>query len=152
EVAELAGGEGQVSALAFSRDGRLLASGSHNSTVLVWRVPEVARPAPAAPDGKARERLWAELADKDAAKAYRAVLALAARPAEAVPLVRAKLKPRPGPDEKRLAKLLADLDSDDFETREAASKGLAALGPDAEGALKRALDAAPSAEVRQRVE
>jgi WD40 repeat protein len=151
EVAKFEGRQGSVSALAFSRDGRLLASGSHNSTILVWRVPDVARKQPEL-DEKARERLWAELADKDAAKAYRAVLALAARPAEAVPLVRAKLKPRPGPDEKRLAKLLADLDSDDFETRQAASKGLAALGPDAEGALKRALDGTPSAEVRQRVE
>ncbi len=152
EVAKFDGRQGQVSALAFSRDGRLLASGGHNSTILVWRVSAAARPAPAAPDEKARERLWAELADKDAAKAYRAVLALAARPAEAVPLLRAKLKPRPGPDPKRLAKLLADLDSDDFETREAASKALAGLGPDAEGALRRALDQAPSAEVRQRVE
>jgi WD40 repeat protein len=152
EVAKFAGRQGSVSALAFSRDGRLLASGSHNSTILVWRVPEVARPAPAAPDEKARERLWAELAERDAAKAYRAVLALAARPAEAVPLLQAKLKPRPGPDPMRLAKLLADLDSDDFETREAASKALEALGPDAEGALRRALGQAPSAEVRQRVE
>jgi WD40 repeat protein len=151
EVAKFDGRQGAVSALAFSRDGRLLASGSQNATALVWRVPEVARPA-AALDEKARERLWAELADKDAARAYRAVLALAARPAEAVPLLRAKLKPRPGPDPKRLAKLLADLDSDEFETRQAASKELAALGPDAEGALRRALDEAPSAEVRTRVE
>ncbi len=151
EVAKFEGRQGSLMSLAFSRDGRLLASGSNNATIVVWQVPEVARPA-AALDEKARERLWAELADKDAAKAYRAVLALAARPAEAVPLVQARLKPRPGPDEKRLAKLLADLDSDEFQTREAASKELATLGPDAEGALRRALDGAPSAEVRQRVE
>jgi WD40 repeat protein len=152
EVVKFAGRQGSMTALAFSRDGRLLASGSHNATILVWRLPEVARPAPTAPDEKARERLWAELADKDAAKAYRAVLALAARPAETVPLVQARLKPRPGPDAKRLAKLLAELDSDDFETREAASKELATLGPDSEGALRRALDQAPSVEVRQRIE
>jgi WD40 repeat protein len=152
EVVKFEGRQGSVNALAFSRDSRLLASGSQNATILVWRLPDVARPAAAAPDEKARERLWAELSDKDAAKAYRAVLALAARPAEAVPLLQAKLKPRPGPDVKRLAKLLADLDSDEFETRESASKELAALGPDAEGALRRALDDAPSTEVRQRVE
>jgi hypothetical protein len=46
--------------------------------------------------------------------------------------------------------LVADLDSDSFETRETASKELRRLGRQAEGALRAAVEGDSSAEVKRR--
>jgi hypothetical protein len=50
-----------------------------------------------------------------------------------------------------LAQLIADLENDDFETRENASKELSNLGRLAEEALRKAMDGKPSAEAKRRV-
>jgi hypothetical protein len=55
------------------------------------------------------------------------------------------------PDPKQLQKLIADLDADDFSTREQAAEELANLGELAEPALRKALNGKPSIEVRRRV-
>jgi HEAT repeat protein len=51
-----------------------------------------------------------------------------------------------------LDKLLTDLGSDRFATREEATRALERLGPEAEAELRKALEAKPSAEVRLRIE
>jgi WD40 repeat protein len=43
ELGQLAGHKGWVKALAFAPDGKTLASGSRDTTVLLWDVCEVAR-------------------------------------------------------------------------------------------------------------
>ena len=53
---------------------------------------------------------------------------LAAVPNDAVALLQQRGVPAPRPDEKRLAKLIADLDSPQFEVRDAAGKEVAKLG------------------------
>src|SRR5438067_4393401 len=67
---------------------------------------------------------------------------------------RPKARPRPTAraDERKVAQLVADLNSDQFTIRERASKELAKLGDSAEPALRKALAANPSAEVRRRLE
>ncbi len=55
-------------------------------------------------------------------------------------------------DVARLARLIADLDSDQFETRRRASQALEHLNESAIPALRKALAARPSAEVRRRLE
>ncbi len=55
-----------------------------------------------------------------------------------------------GPE--RIARLIADLDSSEFATREKASEELARLGRRAEEVLKRALQDSPSAEAKKRIE
>jgi hypothetical protein len=57
-----------------------------------------------------------------------------------------------GPDPRRLEKLIAELDSDNFVEREKASRELAEAGAAAEEALRRALDKDPTTEVRLRVQ
>src|SRR5207244_7167682 len=62
-----------VYALALSADGKTLASGSNDSTVLLWDVAEIVRPIAAtktALAAKEVESLWQDLAGEDAAKAY----------------------------------------------------------------------------------
>ncbi len=78
---EFVGHRGIVTTLAFSPDGHTLASGSTDTTVLLWdmtgSLSETVRKA-AKPD--AAEKLWDALADEDAEKSYRLIQSLTARP------------------------------------------------------------------------
>jgi RNA polymerase sigma factor (sigma-70 family) len=137
--------------LAFSPDGLRLATGLPDSTILLWdvRLPEAAVNLLSAKELNAR---WADLADADAAKAWEAVDRLAAAPKEALAFLRGRVKPYPTAAADVTRKLLADLDSDSFEIREAAVKRMKELGPQAEPALRAALQAKPSLEQRRRIE
>jgi hypothetical protein len=69
-----------------------------------------------------------------------------------VPFLKPLLRPAPRGDEKRLARLIADLDADEFAVREKAAAELEELGETAVPALRKALTGSPSAELRQRCE
>lgn len=84
--------------------------------------------------------------------AFRAVRRLAQAPAQALPHIRERLGREPAADAARLARLIGDLDADDFDRREAASAELARLGKAAESALKGVLEGKPSPEARKRAE
>jgi hypothetical protein len=96
------------------------------------------------------QRLWQDLAGADAAAAYRALGALVAAPGQAVPFLAERLRPAKGVTPERLARLIADLDSDTFKERDRAFRELDRLGEVAERALKKALAAPPSAEAFRR--
>jgi hypothetical protein len=152
ELRRLTGHRGTVWAASFSPDGKVVASASADSTLLLWEVP-----APAAPSGAGAvparlDGLWADLAGADAARAYRATGALAASPGEAVPFLRERLRPAALPEARRLAKLIADLDSDQFAVRDKAAGELEKLGELAAPALKEALKGRRSSEARRRLE
>src|SRR5262249_50491424 len=148
----LEGHQANVGALAFSADGKLLASGSRDTTALLWDLsaPLDARAGPLSDAGL--EGLWGDLDSDDVARAYRAVRALTAAPARALPLFRARLRAVARPDEKGLERLLADLDSRRFAVRQKAGRELAELGAFAAPALRKVLAGSPSVELRRRVE
>jgi WD40 repeat protein len=152
EAGTFAGHRGGLVAAEFSPDGRRLATASSDTTALVWDVEPVrsklAAPAAALTPEQAAA-LWNDLAAADAAKAYDAVRGLAADPARAAALVRERLRPVAAPEEKRLAKLIADLDADVFAVRAQARKELEGLGELAAPALRAALQGSPSAELRR---
>jgi RNA polymerase sigma factor (sigma-70 family) len=143
------GHKGAFTALAFSADGRLLVSGNEDTTALVW---DLAGRRGAAPGQEGLAAAWADLTGDDAARAYDAVRRLAATPGEVVPFLRGHLRPVPVADEKHIARLVADLDSDEFAVREKASGELERLGDPAVPACRKALEGKPSAEMRQRLE
>jgi WD40 repeat protein len=145
ERLKLDGHKGRVHSLAFSADGRTLVSGSADTTALVWGL--VGRD-----EAKDFDACWADLTDADAAKAFRAMRWLLRSPAEAVAALRKRLAPVPAVDEKRLARLIADLDSDAFAERERATAELEKLGDAAAGAFREATPAAASPEKRRRLE
>jgi WD40 repeat protein len=139
------GHQGAVQALAFAPDGTVLATGSEDTTILVWGL----RPVPARLRHLGYERLWALLA-ADASTAGLAVQALA-EDERSVPFLRGRLAPAKI-DSARIARAIADLGSDEFTAREGAMKALATAGEAALPALRRALAARPSLEVRLRLE
>jgi WD40 repeat protein len=98
------------------------------------------------------EALWNDLADANAARAYRAIWALAKRPKEAVSLIAGKLKPAVAPDPRRVVRLIADLDSQAFAVRENANRELIKWDELVAPALSKDLKANPSLETRQRLE
>jgi WD40 repeat protein len=143
EVHTLRGDGGPVSALAFSPDGKVLAAGNADSTVVLWEVAGVwplsaaaLRPLTEADFGK----LWEQLADRKAARAYPAAAALAAAGEPAAAWLRGRLKPAAPIDVKRLAQLIEDLGHKRFDAREKAMRELEGLGDAAVAALRQALE------------
>jgi dipeptidyl aminopeptidase/acylaminoacyl peptidase len=155
EVAGFQGHKFRVWCAAFGPDGKTLATSSDDQTVKLWDLSRGPEPVAQEPTAKELEGLWADLAGEDAARAYQAVGKLALAPKQAVPFLRGRLKaeqPADAEQQKRVAQLVADLDSNSFSTREKATEELEKLGPAAEPALKKALEGEPSVELRRRAE
>jgi hypothetical protein len=142
-----------VSALAFAADGRTLVTGGTDGSVRVWDVAGQPPDRRARLDTSSPEKLraaWEELGDARPGPAYRAARALTADPG-AVPFLREHLR-QPTAEPQEIKRLIADLDSDDFPTRDRAARELERLGLAAAPALREALANRPSAEVRRQAE
>jgi WD40 repeat protein len=151
EIRSIDNDQQSVGCLAFDSDGRTLASGGMNSTILLWDLTG-GKTQPSSPlDAKELDRLWAELGDK-APIAYQSIWKLVATPGQAVRILKARLQPVKPADPLRITRLVADLDSNQFSVREQASKGLEDLAELAEPALRKVSEGQPSAEVSRRVE
>ncbi|QEL17764.1 hypothetical protein [Limnoglobus roseus] len=85
-------------------------------------------------------------------KAYRAGWDLAARPGQAVAVVRANVSPVAAADAEAVGRAAAALDATAFADRDAAEKELLKLGPAAAPALRKLVAATPSVEQRDRAE
>jgi RNA polymerase sigma factor (sigma-70 family) len=139
-----------VSSLTFSPDGCKLASGGGDATILIWDA--TASPRQSLPTEKELEACWQALADEDAARGYEAVCALAAVPEQAVTVLEKRLRPVPRPEAATVARLITDLNSDEFDVRQKANEELGKLGEAAVVPLRRALADKPTLEVRRRIQ
>src|SRR4051794_14217844 len=82
-------------------------------------------PSPAGPPALAGlEKLWADLGSREPATAERVMVRLAAQPTQTIPFLCDHLHPVVIPSSSRVARWLAELDSDDFSTRELAMHAL----------------------------
>ncbi len=109
--------------------------------ILVVRLglPTAADPdRPAATNTKELEALWSDLAETD--------------PSASVPFLRTRLRPARPVDAATVARLVALLDSDNFDERETAQKELDGLGDPVCVHLRRVLAGAPSPETKRRLE
>jgi hypothetical protein len=94
---------------------------------------------------------WTDLAAADPRTAWAALQRLASDPETALPLLRRQLRPEKI-EARWLADRLADLDSDDFATREAATRELQRVVESVEADLQKARARATSPEVRRRLD
>jgi hypothetical protein len=150
---ELHGHDGFVTGVAFSPDGRTLVTGGADATVLVWDVCTAGSPlAPATrrPDDAQLNQLWETLRGGHGAAAYRAVRILTAAPERSLPFLKKHAPPRL--DLRHIQRLIADLDNEEFEVRQAATGALTRLGRGVEAPLRQALEGRPTLEVRRRIE
>jgi WD40 repeat protein len=145
-----------VLSLCFTADGQRLASGSADSTILIWDVTGRLQ------DGKLRltklskkelEEQWADLAGNDVARAGRAIWTLVTAGPQAVSLLGERLKSAVAKESPEVVtRLIADLDAEDFKSRQKARQELAKLGEECEPALRQALAKQPSVEMRHRLQ
>ncbi|MCE9564456.1 MAG: PQQ-binding-like beta-propeller repeat protein [Planctomycetes bacterium] len=140
--------DGFVTGLAWSRDGKRLASSATDGTVLVWEVPEKAGGPPEAVVAGFDEA-FRLLGSPDPASAQRGMEFLYRSPGETPKQCGERIAvPAPtAPD--RIAKLIKDLDDEDFPVRSAAVKELDAIGGEASSQLRAAIEKSSSAEVRK---
>jgi WD40 repeat protein len=140
--------DGVYSCIAFAPDGRTLATGCDaDCSVLLWDLAALfhAGKTGAAPGPS----LWQDLASGNASRAYRAIWRLAGDP-QAGQLLSARLEPAQERDAAPVPRLLRELDSPDFATRETATRALKEIGEPARAQLEAACKDGTSAEVRRR--
>jgi len=145
EIRVLTGHHGAVNSVAFAGDGKMLASASDDSTILIWRVYGG---TPGKKDWTEQEvqALWADLAGSDTIRALAALEALAASLDALLPFMRQHLPKADPALKQRLARLIADLGSGNFQVREKASHELAT------SALRAALADKPALDLSRRLE
>ena len=150
--AELTGHHHGVHGLAFAPDGKTLASGGKDTVAILWDVTGARTgAAPPDPTDAVLAAWWTDLAADDAKRAGTAVACMVRTPDPSVVFLKQQLRPVEAADEKRLSRLLTDLDSETFERREAASEDLAQLGELAEPALRRSIKHRPAPEAKRRM-
>src|SRR5262249_58694921 len=147
--------EGHLGAVGrpdFSPDGKRLVTASMDTSALVWAVAgrDIAIPPGGSLTAEELKRLWQDLADDDAVRAYRAVGTLAAAPKQAVPWLQTRLRRPAAADPARIAGLIRDLDNKKFTVRDEAARELEKLGELAAPLLRKARESQPTPEARLR--
>jgi hypothetical protein len=145
-------GAERVLCLSLSPDGRLIATGTTATTVLVWDVSQPAGGRRRAPTPADLDQLWSDLASPDGATAFTAVWAFADVGAKAVAFLQTRLRGARPADPEEIARLIGALSSDRFAAREKAEEELKRLGVQCRMALRKALEARPTPEARRRIE
>ena len=150
---QLRGHGAYVGALAFAADGKSLVSGQRDTTGLVWDISAVVnRPRASALKDQDLSALWNDLASSNPGVAHAAIWRLVDGGERVVQYFQERLAPVAHTEPGHIAKLIADLDSPQFATRDAATKELANLGTEAHPALREAMKGRVTVEGTRRIE
>jgi RNA polymerase sigma factor (sigma-70 family) len=145
--------QGNVYSLCFTDNGRTLATGGSDTTILLWDLTGRSKNGKLTPLSLGANdiaALWTDLA-ADAAKADSAIWKMASAPKDSVAWLKEKLfVARAAPDQ--VAKLIAELDSENFAARQKVQQSLSDMSAAAERAVRKALEGQITLEVRQRLQ
>jgi WD40 repeat protein len=133
-----------VESLAFAPNGKILASGSADTSIVVWNLY-----APQPSKRPARD-LLADLL-YDAGKFYAAMGGLLAAPKETLALIKEQLKPVPTVPVERINDRIIDLDSNKYAVRAEAMRDLETWQEQTHPHLVKAIESNPPLEVQLRV-
>src|SRR5262249_5942344 len=142
-------------AVSFAPDGKTLASGGIDGTILVWDASGRGMedyPRSSSFGVREAEAAWADLASLESPRAVRALWALVAAPIHALAMLRKRLHPVPVIEAQKAAQLVADLGNGQFAVRNAATVELRSIGEAARPALTHALAGQPPLEIKRRIE
>ena len=154
ELAKFGGFQANVWALAFSPDGKTLAAGLQDSTILIYDVAQaVPKVLTATKLGKDElESRWADLMGENAGAAHQALWSLVDAPKDSLHFLRGRLKSVAVADAGAIQRLIANLNSDKFAERQTAVKELEKVGEQVQVPIHKALKADISLEARRRLE
>jgi WD40 repeat protein len=143
--------------VALSPDNRRCAAArADDNSVIVWSLAPNGwrdRARRDKLDDKQFQRLWTRLALHDGPAGYEAMWRLAAHGDPAVKKLADHLRAvrKPASEEERIAALIKNLDSDEFQVRTDAGDGLASMGESVRKPLRKALKAGVSLEASMRI-
>jgi WD40 repeat protein len=142
-----------IRALAYAPGGKFLASGSTDTTVLIWDLSLVEQAITVA-NGEAATVAthWQTLGDDDAARAFAAIRALTATQDESVAWIKEHLLPALPVDTGHIEALISQLDESGFRARQKATAELIQIGERAVLAIDKTLAGSPTLETRRRLE
>jgi WD40 repeat protein len=154
ERGRIQGHENSVPSVDFSPDGRLLAAISDDAPIYIWDVYALEK---SKLPGKGltkddKDKLWKQLAEEDAPRAFQAVRDLIATPADAVAIFQGGWKPVPRAIAQQMQKWIEELDSNQFGVRQQAEVELNRHFAGHETLLANAVQKATTLEQRQRLE
>src|SRR5262249_52359750 len=101
ERATLTGHTTFVTSIAFSPDGKKLASAAAGGTIMLWDMPGLIRTGKLSPEDL--DGLWSTLAGEDAKKAYRAIGKFVGTPEQTISLLKERMRPALKADIKEIA-------------------------------------------------
>jgi len=143
--------DGPVSSVAFAPDGRTIYSAGADTRALAWdpSLLIVGKSPAVKLDNDKLHSIWNALAAESGNIGQAAVWRLVASPKDGAAFLDSQVYLL---DPKKVDQLFADLDADDFMTREKATQELEKFGRWMEGRLETTLQKPPSLEVKRRVE
>jgi hypothetical protein len=144
--AEFRGHRDRVTAVAFGPNGRLF-TGGLDTIVLGWDVQP-----PRSPAKGTLADAWEALAKPDAGAGFQAQGRFLAEPGKAVQWFAARVTPAVVPDPALVKALIADLDNQNFASRERATAHIKELWPATAVALREVVAKSSTLEARRRAE
>jgi WD40 repeat protein len=146
------GHRGPLTFVAFAPDGRSVASGSWDTTMLLWDIYGMHDATPQEFPERELETAWNDLGNTDSSRSFGAIRKLMQSPNQATALLSKQLKSIVPVSKDHIARLIRDLDNNNFNVRQKAFDDLDRLGGVAEEPLRKALATELPLEVRRRVE